>query len=80
MKRVTFSADDFGLSPAVNEAVERAHRDGILDQASLMVAGAAAEDADPARACSAFATRRPASGRDRRTRGAAACRHPGSGR
>jgi hopanoid biosynthesis associated protein HpnK len=45
MQRVVFSADDFGLSPAVNEAVERAHRDGILDQTSLMVAGAAAEDA-----------------------------------
>jgi len=45
MKRVIFSADDFGLAPAVNEAIERAHRDGILDQASLMVAGAAAEDA-----------------------------------
>jgi chitin disaccharide deacetylase len=45
MKRVTFSADDFGLTPGVNEAVERAHRDGILDQASLMVAGPAAEDA-----------------------------------
>lgn len=45
MKRVTFSADDFGLTPSVNEAVERAHRDGILDQASLMVAGPAAEDA-----------------------------------
>lgn len=45
MKRVIFSADDFGLSPAVNEAIERAHRDGILDQASLMVAGPAAADA-----------------------------------
>jgi hopanoid biosynthesis associated protein HpnK len=45
MQRVVFSADDFGLTPAVNEAVERAHRDGILDQASLMVAGAAADDA-----------------------------------
>ena len=45
MKRVVFSADDFGLSVAVNEAVERAHRDGILDQASLMVAGPAAADA-----------------------------------
>jgi hopanoid biosynthesis associated protein HpnK len=45
MQRVVFSADDFGLSPAVNEAIERAHRDGILDQASLMVAGPAAEDA-----------------------------------
>jgi hopanoid biosynthesis associated protein HpnK len=45
MRRVVFSADDFGLTLSVNEAVERAHRDGILDQASLMVAGAAAEDA-----------------------------------
>ena len=45
MREVVFSADDFGLTPAVNEAVERAHRDGILDQASLMVAGASAEDA-----------------------------------
>ncbi len=45
MKRVLFSADDFGLSEAVNEAVERAHRDGILEAASLMVAGPAAADA-----------------------------------
>jgi hopanoid biosynthesis associated protein HpnK len=45
MKRVIFSADDFGLTLAVNEAVEWAHRDGILDQASLMVAGPAAADA-----------------------------------
>lgn len=45
MKRVTFSADDFGLTLAVNEAVERAHREGILTQASLMVAGEAADDA-----------------------------------
>lgn len=39
------SADDFGLSEAVNEAVERAHREGILSTASLMVAGPAAADA-----------------------------------
>jgi chitin disaccharide deacetylase len=45
MPRVIFSADDFGLTPAVNEAIETAHRDGILDQASLMVSGPAAEDA-----------------------------------
>jgi hopanoid biosynthesis associated protein HpnK len=45
LKRVIFSADDFGLSEAVNEAVERAHREGILGAASLMVAGAAADDA-----------------------------------
>jgi len=45
MQRVIFSADDFGLSEAVNEAVERAHRAGALTQASLMVAGPAAADA-----------------------------------
>ena len=32
------TADDFGLSREVNEAVEIAHRDGILSAASLMVA------------------------------------------
>ena len=31
------NADDFGLSQSVNEAVIRAHRDGILTSASLMV-------------------------------------------
>jgi hopanoid biosynthesis associated protein HpnK len=51
VKTVTFSADDFGLSESVNEAVERAHRDGILQAASLMVAAPAAADAiDRARA------------------------------
>ena len=44
-RRVVFSADDFGLTEAVNEAVERAHRDGVLTQASLMVTGPAAADA-----------------------------------
>jgi len=42
---VIFSADDFGLTESVNEAVERAHRDGVLTQASLMVAAPAAADA-----------------------------------
>jgi hopanoid biosynthesis associated protein HpnK len=45
MKRVIFSADDFGLDHAVNEAVEIAHRDGLLDAASLMVGETAASDA-----------------------------------
>ena len=45
MKRVVFSADDFGLSESVNEAVERAFRDGVLQAASLMVAAPAAADA-----------------------------------
>ncbi len=45
MTRVTLTADDFGLSEAVNDAVEQAHRDGVLTAASLMVAGPAAADA-----------------------------------
>ncbi len=44
-QRLIVTADDFGLSPSVNEAVERAHRQGILTAASLMVAGGAAADA-----------------------------------
>lgn len=44
-RRVILTADDFGLSEAVNEGIERAHRDGILTHASLMVAGPAAGDA-----------------------------------
>ena len=39
------TADDFGLSEAVNEGIERAHVDGILTNASMMMAGAAVEDA-----------------------------------
>jgi chitin disaccharide deacetylase len=39
------TADDFGLASEVNEAIEAAHRRGILTAASLMVAGAAAADA-----------------------------------
>lgn len=45
LKRLIVTADDFGLSLEVNEAVEQAHRDGILTCASLMVTGPAAEDA-----------------------------------
>jgi hopanoid biosynthesis associated protein HpnK len=39
------TADDFGLHPSVNAAVDRAHRDGILTAASLMVGAPAARDA-----------------------------------
>ena len=42
---LAFTADDFGLSPAVNEGIELAHRDGVLTHASLMVTGAAVADA-----------------------------------
>jgi predicted glycoside hydrolase/deacetylase ChbG (UPF0249 family) len=45
LQRVTFTADDFGLTQSVNEAVERAHRAGKLHAASLMMAGSAAADA-----------------------------------
>lgn len=44
-RRVILSADDFGLSEAINEGIERAYREGVLNSASLMVAGAAAADA-----------------------------------
>jgi hopanoid biosynthesis associated protein HpnK len=44
-KRLIVTADDFGLSESVNEGVERAHRNGVLTSASLMVAGPAAADA-----------------------------------
>ena len=43
--RLIVTADDFGMSLEVNEAVEEAHRSGILTCASLVVAGDAAEDA-----------------------------------
>src|SRR5262245_22529761 len=36
-RRLLWNADDFGLSASVNEAVIRAHREGILTSASLMV-------------------------------------------
>jgi hopanoid biosynthesis associated protein HpnK len=45
VKRLIVTADDFGLALPVNEAVERAHREGVLTTASLMVGGAAASDA-----------------------------------
>ena len=36
-RRLIVNADDFGCSRSINEAVVRAHRDGILTSASLMV-------------------------------------------
>ncbi|TDR94485.1 hopanoid biosynthesis-associated protein HpnK [Enterovirga rhinocerotis] len=45
LRRLTVTADDFGLAPEVNAAVERAHREGILTAASLMVAEPHAADA-----------------------------------
>lgn len=43
--RLIVTADDFGLSVPINEAVEVAHRTGVLSAASLMVGEDAAEDA-----------------------------------
>lgn len=45
MKRLVVTADDFGLSVEVNEAVRRAHRDGILTCASLMMGAPAVQEA-----------------------------------
>jgi hopanoid biosynthesis associated protein HpnK len=44
-RRLIVNADDFGRSPSINQAVIRAHREGILTTASLMVNGEAADEA-----------------------------------
>jgi chitin disaccharide deacetylase len=44
-RRLIVNADDFGRSRAINEAVIRAHREGILTTASLMVNEPACEEA-----------------------------------
>jgi hopanoid biosynthesis associated protein HpnK len=45
VKRLIITADDFGRSQVVNEAIEQAHIRGILTTASLMVGEAATADA-----------------------------------
>lgn len=45
MKRLIVTGDDFGLAVPVNEAIEAAHRQGVLTAASLMVGAPAAADA-----------------------------------
>lgn len=45
MRGLIVTADDFGAAIEVNEAVDLAHREGVLTTASLMVAGPAAVDA-----------------------------------
>lgn len=45
MKKLIVTADDFGLSLPVNEAVELAHQHGILTAASLMTGAPACADA-----------------------------------
>jgi len=44
-RRLIVNADDFGRSPSINEAVIRAHREGVLTTASLMVNEPACEEA-----------------------------------
>jgi len=45
LKRLIVTGDDFGLSLPVNEAIEEAHRRGILTTTCLMVGAPAAADA-----------------------------------
>src|SRR5262249_24658845 len=45
MKFLIVNADDFGLSSGVNVGITRAHQEGIVSSASLMVGGAAAGEA-----------------------------------
>ena len=44
-RRLIVNADDFGRSSSINQAVIRAHREGILTTASLMVSGDACDEA-----------------------------------
>lgn len=45
LRRLIITADDFGLHRSVNEAVELAHRQGVLNTASLMMGTPATADA-----------------------------------
>jgi hopanoid biosynthesis associated protein HpnK len=45
LKRLIITADDFGAAREVNDAIEAAHRSGILTAASLMVGAPEAADA-----------------------------------
>ena len=44
-RRLVITADDFGLHPAVNRAVARAHDEGVLSAASLMMGAPATAEA-----------------------------------
>src|SRR5712691_8118802 len=44
-RRLIVNADDFGRSASINQAVIRAHREGILTSASLMLNEQAYEEA-----------------------------------
>ena len=79
LKQLIVTADDFGLSVEVNEAVEAAHRTGILTAASLMVAGGGARRCRGARAAHAGPAGRAASDPGRGRAGPAAGADPGAG-
>jgi chitin disaccharide deacetylase len=44
-KRLIITADDFGLTEGVNKAIIRAHREGVVTSASLMINGGAVDSA-----------------------------------
>jgi predicted glycoside hydrolase/deacetylase ChbG (UPF0249 family) len=43
--RLVVNADDLGLHPAIDRGILRAHRDGVVTSASILVSGATAQDA-----------------------------------
>ncbi len=45
MSRLIVTGDDYGLDPVVNEGIVRAHTEGVLSAASLMVTGRGFDDA-----------------------------------
>jgi len=45
VKLLVVNADDFGLDPAVNAAITKAHTDGLLTSASLLIAAPHATEA-----------------------------------
>lgn len=45
MKKVIINADDFGLHELVNNAIEKAHQNGVLSSATLLACGEAFESA-----------------------------------
>jgi hopanoid biosynthesis associated protein HpnK len=45
LKKLIVTADDFGAAVPINEAVEHAHRSGVLSAASLMIGAPAVKDA-----------------------------------
>jgi predicted glycoside hydrolase/deacetylase ChbG (UPF0249 family) len=51
LRRIIVTADDFGVAREINDAVERAHREGVLTAASLMVGAPEAADAVPRTKC-----------------------------